>query len=128
MVATFLVRYRPSADSCPLRSPDRDCFVASLLAMTRRISGSDRQFLSSSPPALGRPALDETTHGPLSRRKPGPNDRLLVRPTSGPRLPPGQRLSCVPAVLFLASGSVVRASGSVTRVRHVGRIQRAHAH
>src|SRR5208337_4380710 len=48
-----------------------------------------------------RPALDETTNNPLSRRQPGPTDRLLMRPTSGPRLPPGQRLSCVPAVLFL---------------------------
>src|SRR5271165_4443371 len=57
-------------------------------------------FLDSSPPASGRPTLDETTARSRSRRKPGPIDRLLGRLTSGPRLPPGQRLLCVPAILL----------------------------
>src|SRR5258705_11801652 len=41
---------------------------------------------ASSPTGDGRPALDETVGAPLSRRRPGPIDPLLVPSTDGPRL------------------------------------------
>src|SRR5258705_13203376 len=46
---------------------------------------------ASSPTRDGRPALDETVGAPLSRRRPGPIDPLLVPPTDGPRLSAGKR-------------------------------------
>src|SRR5271166_3865269 len=79
----------------------RICSTASPICCGRSPRNCYRLAGVSSPPAFGRPTLDETTRNPLSRRKPGPTDQLLVRLTSGPRLPPGQRLFCVPAVLFL---------------------------